>query len=137
MITLAVGKTRFQIDSGADCCVLPRDQYVRVTGDESLPMLKQVKPTTVTYVDTRNKALWQCKLAVVRKGVKHRITFNVLQGKYTPILSLDASEGMGLLKIKDCDPLDYIMYCIDSTFALQSCVYTQASLVPLPHRVPP
>ena len=28
--------------------------------------------------------------------------------KYTPILSLDASEGMGLLKIKDCDPLDYV-----------------------------
>ena len=26
------------------------------------------------------------------------------------------------------------LYCIDSTFALQSCVYTQASLVPLPHR---
>ena len=29
------------------------------------------------------------------------------------------------------------LYCIDSTFALQSCVCTQASLVPLPHRVPP
>ena len=27
-----------------------------------------------------------------------------------------------------------VLYCIDSTFALQSCVYTQASLVPLPHR---
>ena len=30
-----------------------------------------------------------------------------------------------------------VLYCIDSTFALQSCVYTQASLVPLPHRAPP
>ena len=30
-----------------------------------------------------------------------------------------------------------VLYCIDSTFALRSCVYTQASLVPLPHRVPP
>ena len=112
MITLEVGNngvpTRFQIDSGADCCVLPRDEYIRVTGDESLTMLKQVKPTIVTYVGTREKALGQCKLSVVRKGVKHRITFNVLQGKYTPILSLDASEGMGLLKIKDCDPLDYV-----------------------------
>ena len=32
MITLEVGKngvpTRFQIDSGADCCVLPRDEYI-------------------------------------------------------------------------------------------------------------
>ena len=61
MITLEVGKngvpTRFQIDSGADCCVLPRDEYIRVTGDESLTMLKQVKPTIVTYVGAREKAL--------------------------------------------------------------------------------
>ena len=84
------------------CC------HVRVTGYESMAMLKQVKPTIVTYVGTREKALGQCNLSVVRKGVKHRITYNVLQGKYTPILSLDASEGMGLLKIKDCDPLDYV-----------------------------
>ena len=73
MITLDVDKNgvpaRFQIDSGADCCVLPRDEYVRVTGDESLAMLKQVKPTIVTYVGTREKALGQCKLSVVRKGV--------------------------------------------------------------------
>ena len=31
-----------------------------------------------------------------------------------PILSLDASEGTGFLKIKDCDPLDYIIIsCTD------------------------
>ena len=57
---------------------------------------------------TREKELGQCKLSVVRKGVKHRITFNVLQGKYTPVISLDASGGMGLLKIKDCDTFDYV-----------------------------
>ena len=34
--------------SGADCCVLPRDEYIRVTGDESLTMLKQVKASYVT-----------------------------------------------------------------------------------------
>ena len=120
MITLEVGKkngvpTRFQIDSGADCCVLPRDEYIRVTGDESLTMLKQVKPTIVAYVGTREKALGQCKLSVVRKGVKHRITFNVLQGKYTPVLSIYASDGMGLLKIKDCDPLDYVFTVNESS----------------------
>ena len=32
---------------------------------------------------------------------------------------------------------DYYCIQIDSTFALQSCVYTQASLVPLPHSAPP
>ena len=77
--------------------MLPRDDYIRVTGDESLTMLIQVTPTIVMYVGTREKALGQCKLSVVRKGVKHRITFNVLQGKYTPIFSLDASDrGHGI-----------------------------------------
>ena len=44
----------------------------------------------------------------------------------------------GAIMWNDLPPqLRTILYCIDSTFALQSCVYTQASLVPLPHRVPP
>ena len=40
--------------------------------------------------------------------MKNRLVFYVLQGKYTPILSLDACDGMGVLKIKDSDPLDYV-----------------------------
>ena len=114
MITLNLGDSSvpvtLQIDSGADCCVLPRAEYVRITGDTTLAKLRPVHTTIVTYVGTREKALGQCKLLVERKGIKHRIVFNVLQGKYTPILSLDDSEGMGLLKIKDCDPLDYVCY---------------------------
>ena len=90
--------------------MLPRAEYVRITGDTTLAKLRPVHTTIVTYVGTREKALGQCKLSVERKGIKHRIVFNVLQGKYTPILSLDASEGMGLLKFKDCDPLDYVCY---------------------------
>ena len=112
MITLNLGDSGvpvpFQIDSGSECCVLPRHKYVRVTGDRTLVKLRPVKTVSVTYNGTCEKALGQCKLSVVRKGVKHRLVFNVLQGKYTPIVSLDASEGMGMLKIKDSDPLDYV-----------------------------
>ena len=99
MITLNLGASGvpvpFQIDSGSECCVLPRHEYVRVTGDRSLAKLRPVKTVTVTYNGTCEKALGQCKLSVVRKGVKHRLVFNVWQGNYTPILSLDASEGIG------------------------------------------
>ena len=49
--------------------------------------------------------------------MKHRLFFNVLQGKYTPILSLDASDGMGVLKIKDSDPLDYVYNTHDAVQA--------------------
>ena len=92
----------FQIDSGSECCVLEWRQM--------LAKLRPVKIVIVTYNGTREKALGQCKLSVVRKGVKHKLVFNVLQGTYTPILSLDASEGMGVLKIQDSDPLDYVYY---------------------------
>ena len=54
----------------------------------------------------------------------------------------DRGEVAGLLPVASDNFMKtnhyiFVMYCIDSTFALQSCVYTQASLVPLPHRVPP
>ena len=91
MITLKLGNSGvpvpFQIDSGSECCVLPRHKYVRVTAHRSLAKLRPVKTVIVTYNGTRGKALGQCKLSVVRKGVKHRLVFNVLQGKYTLYLA--------------------------------------------------
>ena len=54
---------------------------MRMTGDRSLAMLRPVKTVIVTYNGKREKSLCQCKLVVVRKGVKHRLVFNVLQGK--------------------------------------------------------
>ena len=50
-----------------------------------------------------------------------------------------ASEMFAYTNVPSCQCVIRlnILYCIDSTFALQSCVYTQASLVPLPHRAPP
>ena len=78
---------------------------------ELIAVCCQVKPKTSKsdYRHVRGytrECIRECNISVVGKGLKHRITFNVLQGKYTPILSLDASEGMGLLKIQDYDPLD-------------------------------
>ena len=53
--------------------------------------------------------------------MKHRLVFNVLQGKYPPILSLDASDGMGVLKIKDSDPLDYVYSTHEAAKKLSAC----------------
>ncbi|KAK2174531.1 hypothetical protein NP493_797g01000 [Ridgeia piscesae] len=41
----------FQIDSGSECCVLPRHEYVRVTGDRSLAKLRPVKTVIVTTTE--------------------------------------------------------------------------------------
>ena len=69
MITLDLGDSGapvpFHIDSGSECCVLPRHEYVKVTGDRSLATLRPVKTVIVTYDGTREKSLGQCKLSVV------------------------------------------------------------------------
>ena len=82
MITLNLGDSgepvSSQVDSGSECCVLPRHEYVRVVGDRSLARLRPVKSVSVTYNGTRDKSLGQCKLSVVRKGLKHKLVFNIL-----------------------------------------------------------
>ena len=134
MITLNLGDSGvpvpFQIDSGSECCVLPRIEYVKVTGDRSLAMLRPVKTFIVMYNGTREKSLGQCKLSVVRKGVKHILVVNVLQGKYTPILSLGPSEGMRVLKIKDSDPPEL---CVQHT---RGCTSEETNCLCCESRIP-
>ena len=57
----------FQIDSESECCMLPRHEYVGVTGDISLAKLRPVKTVIMTYNGTCEKLLGQCKLLVFRK----------------------------------------------------------------------
>ena len=46
--------------------------------------------------------------------------FNILQGGYTLILSLSTSEGMGLLKIQDCDSLGSVYSVCATTTGLSA-----------------
>ena len=82
MVTLNLGDSGvpmpFQIDSGSECCVLSRHEYVRVPGDKSLAKLRPVKTVIVTYNGTCEKALGQCKLSMVRKGVNTQTSFQRL-----------------------------------------------------------
>ena len=81
IITLNLGDSGmpvpFQIDSGYECCMLPRHEYVRVTRDISLAMLLQLETVIVTYNRTHEKSLGQYKRSVIRRGVKHRLVFNI------------------------------------------------------------
>lgn len=93
----------FQIDSGAECNLIPANVYKQVTGDLELSKLKKNAATIVMYNQAKEKVLGQCKLQVERKKVKHDLVFNVVRGNYRPILGLEAAENMGILKILDCD----------------------------------
>ena len=60
MITLNLGNSGvpvpFQSDSGSEFCVLPRHEYVRVTGDRSLAKLRPVKTVIDVQRNTRESA---------------------------------------------------------------------------------
>ena len=81
MITLNLGNSGvpmpFQIDRGYECCMLPRHEYVRVAEYISLAMLLQLETVNVTYNGTHEKSLGQCKLSVVRRGVKHFVCLKI------------------------------------------------------------
>ena len=52
---------------------------------------------------TREAIVGKCKLYTTRNRMKHTVEFNVLQGNYTHILSLESCDAVGFLNILDCD----------------------------------
>ena len=53
---------QFQIDSGAECNVLPSDIYVEVTGDPNYEHLQPTKASAIMYYGTREAIVGKCKL---------------------------------------------------------------------------
>ena len=101
---------QFQIDSGAECNVLPSDVYVEVTGDPNYEHLQPTKASIIMYNGAREAIVGKCKLYATRNGMKHTVEFNMLRGNYTPILSLESCVALGFLKILDCDKPERV-YC--------------------------
>ena len=70
------------------------------------------------YNGTREAIVGKCKLHATQNGVKHTVEFNVLQGKYTPILNLESCVALGFLKIFDCDQPERVYSSMKSSTVL-------------------
>jgi hypothetical protein len=55
---------KIQIDTGAQCNILPTETYVRVTGDTELKLLKPCKKEIVSYTGERRKITGKVTLPV-------------------------------------------------------------------------
>ena len=64
---------QFQIDSGAECKVLPSDVYVDVTGDPNPNRLQPTKASVIMYNCTKEGVVDQCKVNVSRNGKQHSV----------------------------------------------------------------
>ena len=100
----------FLIDSGSECDVLTHADYVRVTGDQGGMYLRPCHTALRMY----NGAIVSCSgkrpLAFVNPVSQKQctLTCRVVAGAVSSILSLNTSVHLGLIDIRDCDPLDYV-----------------------------
>ena len=125
--------------------MLPSDIYVEVTADPNYEHLQPTKASVIVYNGTREAIVGKCKLYATRHGMKHTVEFNVLQGNYTPILSLESCVAMGFLKILDRNQPERVYSSMKSSTVLTKKqvleqfqdVFTGLGKLETPYRTPP
>ena len=98
-------EVRFQVDTGSECDLLPLKVYKSITGDYTVECLRKCKKSIVSYTGERKQIAGKISLPVWHKNRKKTLTFNVVNGDYQPILSLNTSVMLGLVTLADCDVL--------------------------------
>ena len=92
-----------QIDTGAQCNILPVDTYIKVTGDTHLKSVKPFKKEIVSCTGERRSITGKVTLPRWHPGQKKLIKFNIIVSSYRPILSLDTSIALGIVNLKHCN----------------------------------
>jgi len=98
-------EVRFQVDTGSECDLLLLKVYKSITGDENVELLRKCNKSIVSYTGERKQIAGKINLPVWHKGRKKTLTFNVVNGDYQPILSLNTSVMLGIVMLADCDVL--------------------------------
>jgi hypothetical protein len=96
---------KIQIDTGAQCNILPVATYIKVAGDTQLQSIKPCKKEIVSYTGERWNITGKVTLPVCHSAQNKFIKFNIIAGDYRPILSLDTSVALGIVNLKHCDIL--------------------------------
>ncbi|KAK4296250.1 hypothetical protein Pmani_031249 [Petrolisthes manimaculis] len=101
---------RFQIDSGADCNVLPVHVYSEATGDRELRKVSPSNSTLFGYGRVGKRSVGQVMIKVYRGNRTCNLSCELVSGKeFHSVLGYEACVFLDLLEIKDNDkinPLD-------------------------------
>ena len=112
VVTLKLSSThnnyiRFQIDSGADCNVIPLHVYQPATGDEALQFLQPSQMRLFVYGRQQIKAIGKVTLPLERGDRKLQVEFQIIKGQeFHSLIGLQTSVDFGLMEIKDNDGLN-------------------------------
>ncbi|KAL9974005.1 hypothetical protein ACROYT_G020533 [Oculina patagonica] len=87
-------KEVFKLDTGAQCNVLPKTVYDKITTMPLPPSSARLE----SYSKTSIKPVGKCELTCCVRGQKHQVLFQVVDGSYTPLLGRASCEQMGLIQ---------------------------------------
>ena len=96
----------FKLDTGAQCNVLPKTAYDKITTKP----LQSSSAKLESYAKTRIKPVGKCELPCWVRGEEYQVCFQVVDGNYVPLLGRETCEKMHLIQrinaIKDNSILD-------------------------------
>ena len=98
---------RFQVDTGAQCNVIPVDLYRSAAKDPSLKRVTKSTGKIVAYGGSVIPVVGSIILSVFRGTAKHRIKCKLVEGnKIRPLLGRKACLGMNIVSYLDNDSLN-------------------------------
>ena len=100
------GFIRFQVDTGAQCNVLPLDTYKEATGDRALREVTPTNSRVTAYGGATLPVVGKVVLRVWRGRSKYRLECKLVDSrKIRPLLGRKACLGMSIIKYLDNDAI--------------------------------
>lgn len=111
---------KFQIDTGADCNVIPVHVYIAATGDSQLQKVQQSTKFLYGYGQKSTPSVGQVKIKVLWGESSCDLDCEFLRGKqYNSMLGHKASVQLDLIERKDNDMLNPLRHCTSQVCAAQ------------------
>ena len=97
---------KFQLDTGAECNVVPLHMYKKATGDIKLRNVTPSNDAIVAFGGTKLTLKGRVLLPVSRGETRCTLRCNLVEADVRPLLGRKACTGMHLIKVLDSDDVN-------------------------------
>ncbi|PFX19094.1 Retrovirus-related Pol polyprotein [Stylophora pistillata] len=84
----------FKLDTGAQCNVLPKAAYDKITTNPLQPSSARLESYSKTFI----RPVRKCELPCWVRRERYQVCFQVVDGNYNPLLGRSSRENMGLIQ---------------------------------------
>jgi len=99
---------RLQIDTSASVDILPKCEYVQVTGDINCANLQKCTTRLVMHNKTEDRPIGAVNLEVQRNNKKATLQFLIVKDSATPLIGLKSCKQLDLIRIVDSDSVNKV-----------------------------